>query len=79
MFATFYLTELRKDELAHLTWNDLDFKRATLGLTAKEGFTPKDYVERGVPMPQDLVAILKKLPHLNVGLPQREGKTSWTE
>jgi integrase len=43
MFAALYLTGLRKDELAHLTWNDLDLKRATLRLTAKEGFAPNDY------------------------------------
>ena len=75
MFAALYLTGLRKDELAHLTWNDLDFKRATLRLTAKDGFAPKDYEEREVPMPRDLVAILKKLPRTSTWVfPSRKGK-----
>jgi integrase len=75
MFATLYLTGLRKEELAHLAWNDLDFKRATLRLTAKEGFAPKDYEEREVPMPRDLVAILKKLPRTSIWVfPSRKGK-----
>lgn len=75
MFATLYLTGLRKDELAYLTWNDLDFKRATLRLTAKDGFAPKDYEEREVPMPRDLVAILKKLPRTSTWVfPSRKGK-----
>ncbi len=75
MFAALYLTGLRKDELAHLTWNDLDLKRATLRLTAKEGFAPKDYEEREIPMPEDLVAILKKLPRTSTWVfPSRKGR-----
>jgi integrase/recombinase XerD len=75
MFATLYLTGLRKDELAYLTWNDLDFKSATLRLTAKDGFAPKDYEEREIPMPRDLVAILKKLPRSSTWVfPSRKGK-----
>ncbi|MCL5669997.1 MAG: tyrosine-type recombinase/integrase [Acidobacteria bacterium] len=75
MFAALYLTGLRKEELAHLTWNDLDLKRATLRLTAKEGFAPKDYEEREIPMPEDLVAILKKLPRTSTWVfPSRKGR-----
>ena len=62
MFATLFLTGLRKDELVHLTWDDVDLPRALLRVTAKEGFAPKDYEERDIPVPPDLVKILKGLP-----------------
>lgn len=62
MFASLVLTGLRKDELRNLTWADLDLKRAALRITAKADFAPKDYEEREIPIPQDLVEILKKLP-----------------
>jgi site-specific recombinase XerD len=75
MFATLYLTGLRRDELTNLTWRDVDLKRATLLLTAKEGFAPKDYEEREIPIPHDLVAILKKLPQTSTWVfPSRNGK-----
>ena len=75
MFAALYLTGLRKDELTNLTWSDLDLKRATLQLTAKEDFAPKDYEEREIPIPQDLVEILKRLPQTSSWVfPSRKGK-----
>jgi integrase/recombinase XerD len=75
MFASLYLTGLRKDELANLTWNDLDLKRATLRLTAKEDFAPKDYEEREIPLPRDLVRLLEKLPRTSTWVfASRNGK-----
>jgi integrase len=75
MFASLLLTGLRKDELRHLTWDDLDLKRATLRITAKEDFAPKDYEEREIPIPQDLVEILKKLPQSSVwAFPSKNGQ-----
>jgi integrase/recombinase XerD len=62
MFATLLLTGLRKDELAHLTWDDVDLKKEAIRIRAKEGFTPKDYEEREIPLPPDLVATLRTLP-----------------
>ncbi len=62
MFATLLLTGLRKDELRNLFWSDLDLKRGTIRLTAKEDFAPKDYEERQIPIPGDLTKILKKVP-----------------
>ena len=38
IFATLLLTGLRKEELGHLAWSDLDLLRATLRLTAKDAF-----------------------------------------
>jgi integrase len=62
IFATLLLTGLRKEELGHLAWSDLDLGRAVLRLTAKDGFAPKDYEEREIPLPPDLVRILRKFP-----------------
>jgi integrase len=63
-FATLLLTGLREQELCFLTWKDVDVKRATIHVTGhgKEGFSPKDYEERLIPLPPDLVALLEKLP-----------------
>ena len=62
IFATLLLTGLRKEELGHLTWSDLDLPHAALRLTAKDGFAPKDYEEREIPLPPDLVQIVRDLP-----------------
>jgi integrase/recombinase XerD len=63
-FATLLLTGLREQELCYLTWKDVDLKKETIRVTGqgKEGFSPKDYEERIIPLPPDLVALLKKLP-----------------
>jgi integrase len=64
IFATLALTGLRKRELYFLAWRDVDLKAATVRVSGdgKEGFSPKDYEERIIPIPPDLVAILEKLP-----------------
>jgi integrase/recombinase XerD len=65
IFATLLLTGLREQELYFLTWHDVDLTKATVTVTPKasEGFSPKDYEERIIPVPSDLVGLLKKLPH----------------
>jgi integrase/recombinase XerD len=63
-FATLLLTGLREQELCYLSWKDVDLKHATIKVTGedKDGFSPKDYEERLIPLPPDLLALLKKLP-----------------
>ena len=61
IYATFLLTGLRDQELCYLTWTDVDLKKLTLRVTSKEGFSPKDYEERIVPLPPDLVKLLNGL------------------
>ncbi|MGH9771876.1 MAG: tyrosine-type recombinase/integrase [Candidatus Acidiferrales bacterium] len=63
VFATLLLTGLRKKELYFLTWNDMDLRTATLRVSGegKIGFSPKDYEERVIPLPPDLLKILKAL------------------
>lgn len=62
IFATLVLTGLRKNELRNLTWGDVDLDGAILRVTTKGDFAPKDYEEREIPLPADLVKILRKLP-----------------
>jgi integrase/recombinase XerD len=63
-FATLLLTGLREQELYFLAWPDVDLKEGIVRVTAKpeEGFSPKDYEERTIPIPPDLVRLLKQLP-----------------
>lgn len=67
IFATFLLTGLREEELYFLTWPDVDLKHpeeATIRVTGdgKKGFSPKDYEERIIPIPEDLANLLAELP-----------------
>jgi len=64
VFATLLLTGLRKRELYFLTWKEVDLGMATLRVSGegKVGFSPKDYEERVIPLPPDLLEILKALP-----------------
>ena len=65
IFATLLLTGLREEELYFLTWADVDVKNtstAAIRVTGKQGFSPKDYEERIIPIPKDLAEMLKKLP-----------------
>jgi integrase len=51
---------LRDQEMAFLTWDNIDFKRKLLLVRSKPamGFVIKDYEERDIPMPDALVNIL---------------------
>lgn len=64
VFATLLLTGLREQELCFLQWSDVQLtgKNPTIRVTGKEGFSPKDYEERAVPIPSDLATLLKALP-----------------
>jgi integrase/recombinase XerD len=64
LLLTLLYTGLREQELCHLTWDDLDFKKQLLRVTAKpaEGFTPKTWDERQIEMSDHLVKALKGHP-----------------
>ena len=77
IFATLLLTGLREQELYFLDWPDIDLKTETLRVTPKpaEGFSPKDYEERAIPMPPDLLDLLKNAPRTShVLFPTKKGK-----
>jgi integrase/recombinase XerD len=52
----------REREVAYSTWRDIDFQSKTFTITAKPdlGFTPKDFEERSVPLPDALIDALKE-------------------
>lgn len=59
IIETFLHTGLRRDELTHLTWADVDFNRESIAVQAKDGWHPKDYEVRHIPMTDRLAAVLK--------------------
>lgn len=59
--ATMILTGLRRDELIHLTWSDLDFEKKLLSVQSKQGWHPKDYEVRHIPLNEKLVQLLSKI------------------
>jgi integrase len=66
IFATFLLTGMREEELCFLTWPDVDVSdpdNSTVRVSGegKDGFSPKDYEERVIPIPQDLATLLQAL------------------
>ena len=76
IFATLLLTGLREQELYFLDWGDVDLKAETLRVTPKpaEGFSPKDYEERALPIPPDLLDLLKAQPRTShVVFPSKRG------
>ena len=67
IFKAFYYTGLREQELEYLDWSDLNFKKKILTVRAKpeEGFIPKDWEERTIPLHPELVELLMQLPRRN--------------
>jgi integrase len=63
-FAALLLTGLREQELCFLTWDDVSLRHGQehVRVRAKEDFSPKDYEEREIPIPPDLMAILSVQP-----------------
>jgi len=65
IFSTFLLTGLRELEVVHLFWTDVSFELQTVRVTAKPdlGFYPKRWEEREVPIPVQLIGLLKAHTH----------------
>ncbi len=49
---------LRRGEIYWLSWEDVDFERKRLHICPKDGWDPKDYEQRFIPIPPDLTAHL---------------------
>ena len=66
LYLTFLLTGFREKEIVYLTWEDINFTLHTLRLTAKPhlGFYPKRWEEREVPVPKNLIQLLKDHPRM---------------
>ena len=55
-------TGMRFGELAHLTWDDVDFDHNVLHIRAKADWKPKTGDRRAVPMSPRVLTILRRLP-----------------
>jgi integrase len=55
-------TGMRSAELAHLTWDDVDFDRNVLHVRPKDGWQPKTGDQRAVPMTPRVRALLERRP-----------------
>jgi len=62
IFATFYYTGMRRNELRFLEWKDIDWNKETILVRHKEGFKPKTDKPRPIPIHPELLPILKGLP-----------------
>lgn len=60
---------LRREEMYWLSWEDVDLRRGTLHVCAKEGWNPKDYEDRVIPLSPELHAYLTRL--------SREARGRW--
>lgn len=58
----FLLTGLRYGELCHLTWADIDFRHRQVIVQPKDGWAPKNFKKRIIPMHPVVEEILKKIP-----------------
>ena len=61
-YKFFLGTACREQEVQYATWQDIDFEKMEFHVKAKKdvGFTPKNHETRKVPMPESLVALMKK-------------------
>jgi len=61
MVVLFLNTGLRRDELLHLAWDDVDLERKILAVQAKDGWQPKDYEVRHIPLNDKALTALREL------------------
>lgn len=63
IFSVFLKAGLREREMMYLQWGDINLEEGTLRVRAKPefGWVPKTWEEREIPIPDDLVLLLK--PH----------------
>jgi len=61
IFATFYYTGMRRNELRFLEWEDVDFDNGRIMVRHKDGFKPKTDRARQIPIHPELLPILESL------------------
>ena len=62
IFATFYYTGMRRNELRFLEWKDIDWTKEVILVRHKAGFKPKTDRARQIPIHPELLPILEALP-----------------
>jgi len=57
------MTGMREQEVMYCYWSDISFAKCTVKVTHKPDYdwTPKAYKEREIPVPESLIASLKRL------------------
>jgi integrase/recombinase XerD len=62
-FKFFLMTGMREQEVMYCYWKDVNFEKKTVRVSHKpdRGWTPKAYKERSIPVPDELVSLLKQL------------------
>jgi len=58
VFSTLLMAGLRKQEMENLEWTDINFERGTLAIRGKKDFQPKDWEEREIEIPRELLDVL---------------------
>jgi len=56
------LTGMRRGELVNLRWNDIDLRNRLIHIRNKEDFIVKSMRPRSIPINQDLLALLLRIP-----------------
>ena len=61
-FKFFLMTGMREQEVIYTFWENINLKQGVVTVTAKpgHGFSPKDYEEREIPIPDELVTSLSE-------------------
>lgn len=64
VYSFFLGTGCREQEVSHAEWSDIDWQHHTFIVQAKPewGFTPKSHEARQIPVPGELLAMLKSRP-----------------
>jgi integrase/recombinase XerD len=58
VFNTLLMAGLRKQEMENLEWTDINFTTGTLSVRGKKTFQPKDWEEREIEIPRELLDML---------------------
>jgi integrase len=58
VFHTLLMAGLRKQEMENLEWPDINFTNAVLSVRGKKTFQPKDWEERDIEIPRELLEML---------------------
>jgi hypothetical protein len=59
VFKTLFMSGLRKQELENLEWPDVSFTVGTITVSPKPGFEEKDWEQRTIEVPDELLDLLK--------------------
>jgi len=61
IYAGMLLTGMRPGEVINLQWNDINFDTREILIKEKKGWSPKNRIERNIPMSNELFHLLKRI------------------